>query len=465
MRVMGNIVISLAINSVGCMVMYWVGMLALRLGSKGKQCVPFMEKYALMRGLIIMTYFLLVGTAIALYCLDEYSGYFLLLVHSERVLKSLRVAFIIWFAGVFGGLIHLAVQFINARQFTKGLRSASEWEHVDVKAAADFTGVRKIPQVRFGDHIRSAYAYGIVNPLIIMPEGIKPGKDRQIVLAHEMLHYKSGDLRYRYLGIILQIIFWFHPVLGKLIGDLTEWDELHCDELLLRTGITNPVGYATVLHSEAERTQSCRSVDQVYPKLLESKKQWLLERVQIMLKREKNYNVNHRLVAVVLTMMLVFGCSMSVAAGVLLEAANDWDLRIEHPGYQEEYVPDIYKEIKLTAEEAEQIGMSIVDGDVIDALPYGPISCTVVNGTWKTGQFTATNIQAISINITLANPSSLSYDMGIIEPDGTWRFVSGSGTRNHTFFLSQTGSYRVFIRNSSSTSLSVSGFYSTSDSN
>lgn len=66
--------------------------------------------------------------------------------------------------------------------------------------------------------------------------------------------------------------------------------------------------------------------------------------------------------------------------------------------------------------------------------------------------------ETITLNVSIS-PSSASVDVGILQPDGSFRYVNTtSGSVNHTFDISDRGQYKVRIRNNSSSTVSISGF-------
>ena len=65
-----------------------------------------------------------------------------------------------------------------------------------------------------------------------------------------------------------------------------------------------------------------------------------------------------------------------------------------------------------------------------------------------------------SITVTMEiTPDNKTVSVGIVEPDGTRRYVNGSRLVYHEFKLDQSGSYRVFVQNNNSTAVEVEGSY------
>ena len=76
----------------------------------------------------------------------------------------------------------------------------------------------------------------------------------------------------------------------------------------------------------------------------------------------------------------------------------------------------------------------------------------------KTPSFYKSTSETIRVHAEI-DPDNISIDIGYIDPEGYITFVSGQDSIYHTFTLYKTGSYKVFVRNNSSTSVMVSGMY------
>lgn len=54
-----------------------------------------------------------------------------------------------------------------------------------------------------------------------------------------------------------------------------------------------------------------------------------------------------------------------------------------------------------------------------------------------------------------------SIRAGIIQPDGSKRYIIANGNDSHVFELTMSGSYRIYIQNETTESVHVEGAYST----
>jgi beta-lactamase regulating signal transducer with metallopeptidase domain len=87
---------------------------------------------------------------------------------------------------------------------------------------------------------------GIFRPVLLLPEGIA---DRltppqlEAILAHELRHVQRRDNLTAAIHMVVETLFWFHPLVWWIRARLVEERELACDEGVLRLG-SEPQVYA-----------------------------------------------------------------------------------------------------------------------------------------------------------------------------------------------------------------------------
>jgi beta-lactamase regulating signal transducer with metallopeptidase domain len=87
---------------------------------------------------------------------------------------------------------------------------------------------------------------GIWRPVILLPEGIAErlsAKEMEAVIAHELCHLRRRDNLLAALQMLIEALFWFHPLVWWLGGRLVEAREHACDESVLAAG-NHPLTYA-----------------------------------------------------------------------------------------------------------------------------------------------------------------------------------------------------------------------------
>src|SRR5579871_637314 len=87
--------------------------------------------------------------------------------------------------------------------------------------------------------------FGIFRPELLLPEGITERlttEQLDAILAHEMSHVRRRDNLATAIHMIVEAVFWFHPLVWWLGARLIEERERACDEAVLRT--CDPQTYA-----------------------------------------------------------------------------------------------------------------------------------------------------------------------------------------------------------------------------
>lgn len=88
--------------------------------------------------------------------------------------------------------------------------------------------------------------FGIFKPVLLLPEGIERRLSKaqlEAVYAHELCHVRRRDNLAAALHMLVEALFWFHPLVWWLEGRLIEERERACDEAVLQAG-NPPQDYA-----------------------------------------------------------------------------------------------------------------------------------------------------------------------------------------------------------------------------
>ena len=106
---------------------------------------------------------------------------------------------------------------------------------------------------------------GFLRPVLVLPSGLVERLEPQqlrAVLAHEMCHVRRRDNFFAALHMVVEAIFWFHPLAWWIGSRMVEERELACDEEVLRMGC-EPSDYVEgilkVCRSYAESPLACVS--------------------------------------------------------------------------------------------------------------------------------------------------------------------------------------------------------------
>jgi beta-lactamase regulating signal transducer with metallopeptidase domain len=97
---------------------------------------------------------------------------------------------------------------------------------------AEKLDLRALPEISLSRHVSSPAVFGAFRPVIVLPETTINHLSREHtehILLHELAHIKRRDLLVNTLYMLLQIVYWFNPLLWFVRLKLQHLRELCCD--------------------------------------------------------------------------------------------------------------------------------------------------------------------------------------------------------------------------------------------
>ena len=76
--------------------------------------------------------------------------------------------------------------------------------------------------------------FGVIRPLIALPERIYSDEMLTNILRHELMHYRRRDTLYKWFAVAVLSAQWFNPLSYLIRQEINRACELSCDEMLLR---------------------------------------------------------------------------------------------------------------------------------------------------------------------------------------------------------------------------------------
>ena len=116
--------------------------------------------------------------------------------------------------------------------------------------------LRRPVEVRTSDRISAPLTYGILRPVILLPEGFDCGDAAQLgyVLTHEWVHIRRFDGLAKLLIAAAACLHWWNPFVWVLSALFNRDLELACDEEVVRRhGVASRAAYARALITLEER--------------------------------------------------------------------------------------------------------------------------------------------------------------------------------------------------------------------
>jgi bla regulator protein BlaR1 len=144
---------------------------------------------------------------------------------------------------LFGFVVALSLWSGRWRRFSAAMRRAepvSQGREVDaLRRLEQIAGVRTPIRLLFSQDSVEPGIFGIVRPALVWPAGISQHlapAHLEAIVAHEVWHVRRRDNLAATVHMVVEAIFWFHPLVWWLGARLVEERERACDEEVLLLG-------------------------------------------------------------------------------------------------------------------------------------------------------------------------------------------------------------------------------------
>ncbi|HVA48983.1 MAG TPA: M56 family metallopeptidase [Pirellulales bacterium] len=161
------------------------------------------------------------------------------------------VFFTAWLAGAVGFLVRACV---DGWRWRSGIRAVPAPDHSRLEGLvgeiAARLGLRRRPTVVVTSTSTGPGVFGLWRPTVVVPLRLLAGRDTKdlaMVLAHEMIHIRRGDLYVGVFQFATQVVWWFHPLVWCICRAVTRERERSCDEAVLAALDCPPASYAQCL--------------------------------------------------------------------------------------------------------------------------------------------------------------------------------------------------------------------------
>src|SRR5579864_1106898 len=158
---------------------------------------------------------------------------------------------LVWFCGF---LFILFIWMARWRRIAQAMKSSvplSAGREVDtLRRVERVGGIRKPIPLLLSPASLEPGIFGITHPALLWPEGISRRlEDSQLeaVMAHEIWHVRRRDNLSAALHMLVEAVFWFHPLVWWLGSRLVEERERACDEEVVALGSDRQVYAESIL--------------------------------------------------------------------------------------------------------------------------------------------------------------------------------------------------------------------------
>lgn len=173
-------------------------------------------------------------------------------VPAESLLQHLtaQLPVVVTAVWILGAFVVLLVWVSRWRQAAAILRRASPIERgremLLLRRLEEATGRQGRMAMRLSPERMEPGVFGVFRPVLIWPERLSERLDEEqmrAILAHEMSHERRHDNLAAAIHMVVEVLFWFHPMVWWMERRMVEERERACDEAVVRLG-SSPEAYA-----------------------------------------------------------------------------------------------------------------------------------------------------------------------------------------------------------------------------
>jgi uncharacterized protein (TIGR03435 family) len=140
------------------------------------------------------------------------------------------------------------------------LRRVRQWREIRavVRASTPFAAATPVPagiEIRTAATVLEPGVVGLRRPIVLLPEGIDSyltAGQLGAVVAHEVCHVRRQDNLTAAMHMLVEAVFWFHPLVWWIGARLVATREQACDEHVV-VEMAEPIAYAQGIASVCRR--------------------------------------------------------------------------------------------------------------------------------------------------------------------------------------------------------------------
>jgi hypothetical protein len=294
----------------------------------------------------------------------------------------------------------------------------------------------------------SPFIQGAFKPTIYIPKG--EVKNIDIILRHEIIHYKHRDNIWKPIFALVGKVFWFNPAVRFVVKKYEENSEFYCDETCckyydVKRYLNAVVDAAFTMTDFAEETSSA----------------WIKNKSQLQKRVEHMRKTRKKIPAILLAILVAAGMSFDI---VTVHAAEIGVRNI----YDEAYF-NTAEDVQLDVDETDDLevtegtvadfeGLEIIEFDntVSSKIKsYSTLTWTVASGSLgKSSKIYKAKGSTLTLTVCV-DPGDVNVTVGYATTDGKTYSVTSKDTFIKTFSITESGYIYIYLRNKSSKSVSA----------
>lgn len=179
---------------------------------------------------------------------------------TEEVMNStpslLSILALLW---LFGFVLYLLYHFIGYYLFKK---QAARWSRPIltkrntsmIQQVMTEMGIAPSLSVRTSEKVPNPMLVGFWKPILFLPHENYTDHELELIMKHELIHYKRHDIVYKLLLLVVQALHWFNPFVWLMIREAKREIENYCDETVVHNqSLTYRIKYCETIISAIQK--------------------------------------------------------------------------------------------------------------------------------------------------------------------------------------------------------------------
>ncbi|WLV23801.1 BlaR1 family beta-lactam sensor/signal transducer [Aciduricibacillus chroicocephali] len=140
----------------------------------------------------------------------------------------------VWLIGMLVLAFRLIVGFINVQRVRSLAIPVQEEKILGLfNECKRQVGVNRNIKLLETEMFAAPITFGVIGPFVLIPKRLNSPEVLQHVFLHELSHQKNKDTLINYLTALVQIIYWFNPIVWYVASRMRTERELACDHRVL----------------------------------------------------------------------------------------------------------------------------------------------------------------------------------------------------------------------------------------
>ena len=370
------------------------------------------------------------------------------------ILNASKVIAVLWLAGFLWKIFKYLKQLYAQKLLLRLSYPGGAQIRKKVDELRERLGIRQEISIWESEEVSSPFISGFLKYRIFIPKQVEDEEELDIILEHELCHFRQGDLYLKKLCMWVYRIQWFNPLVYILRHEVDRWGESLCDYEMCygREHSWKMKRYFDVVIKYCEETEEDNPYAIMY---LGNDYKEILRRIERM-KRMTTRKTLKRASAVLLILCFSLASavtSMAAWKGVETLYEMGYDLTAVKTAENRMAEPELEEFTRV-----KTASMNFVQTDepvYLDERALNTYTWTLDPGeAYETGAFYASTGDTIEVTVS-SSPKSSNVGVGLDQPNGILRGVSGTAPYAHTFTVNQNGFHRVYAENLTSSTITV----------